>query len=255
MDIELKELGQTLAVGAFAMLGFWLILKTFITIDLKDLKPNVVSFDNLFFGGILLAFVFAVGIVLENISKHVVADRDPPSVTIRSAFTKNLQNDKIGRFDVLFDKHGDREWYSYIPFFPDNRKLEKSRLYKRLLDENYVDYLPYFLRNQFRDPVLLYPATIIYPSTNRENQDCLNFASDLFYNAKDRVYQEENAFKELTTISTRMDFLRAFVFLSELLIYLFIISFIYNSVKLWKPKDKIKKQNPQKIQDASREKT
>ena len=48
-----------------------------------------------------------------------------------------------------------------------------------------------------------------------ENDEMFNLSSAIFYTAKDRIYQEENANKELSTISTRMDFLRAFVFLLE----------------------------------------
>ena len=218
MDFELKQLGQTLAVGAFAVLGFWLIFRLFEQRLFKnknkggeDINLEQVKFV---LNGLILAFIFAIGIVLENISKHIVAVRDPPFKKVRDVLGTNLKTDKETRFDILFDTI-------------DVNKFELSALGKRMKIEKYFqDFVPMNIQDSINKDSFF---TVFHAKTDSK----LNTCNEIYYNAKDRVYQEGNFFNELSTISTRMDFLRAFVFLLQLLLYLIVAAFIIKTIVIF----------------------
>jgi hypothetical protein len=217
MDLELKQLGQTLAVGAFAMLGFWLIIRMLKGDLLKNILPSEERLKqiNLVFNGVLLAFVFAVGIVLENFSKHIVAEREPPMKVFRILLGYNLRKDKETRFDVLFKY--------------ENNKYLPNEFCNRLENECYFNLVPEYVIRSFLNKE---------KDTCKFNINSINPTGDFLIStnylnniAKDKVFEEDNYYTELTTISSRMDFLRAFIFLITLLVYLNFIAILSSSFK------------------------
>ena len=224
MGLELKQFGQTLAVGAFAMLGFWLILRMLKGDLLKNILPSEDRLKqiNLVFNGVLLAFVFAVGIILENFSKHIVAERDPPIEYVRKLFGYNLRKDKETRFDVLFKQ--------------EDENFKPNDFCTRLESESYFNSLPDYIIKSYLDTNT--DVNKFRFDTSKINMDkkLLIATNYLNNNAKDRVFQENNYYTELIALTSRMDFLRAFIFLSTLLIYLNLI--VISALYFKKSKDK-----------------
>jgi hypothetical protein len=207
MDLELKQLGQTLAVGAFALLGFWLIFRIFKPDFLKNfLNENKEQFEN-------LSFVMN--------SKHVVADRNPPVKCIREVFSKCLISDKEARYDLLFNEEGNLDKFG-------------DRL-------NRAEYFEFIDSHQYRQIRGFLPP---HASLSITESDCLKkIVNEIYYDAKDRVFQETNYFQELTVISTRMEFLRAFVFVLELMLILVTCTLVVSPLVYFilpKPDEKVK---------------
>jgi hypothetical protein len=240
MQLELMQFGQTLAVGAFAMLGLWLILKVFN----KNILSTFLTGGNfepikIALNGIILAFLFSIGIILENYSKHVAAERNPPDINVRYVLGLNLEPDNETRFAALF-KRESKNTASFLQKISGYRncivKCKRSSLYGRLDRENYFDLLASpIIGHQIQNLAEGISSSEFETISTGKKDSLLNVCSELYYNAKDRVYLETNYFQELSTISLRMDFLRAFILLTTIMFYLcfttWIICWIFQLIK------------------------
>ena len=230
MQLELMQFGQTLAVGAFTMLGLWLIIKVFN----KNILSTFISGGNfepikIALNGIILAFLFSIGIILENYSKHVAAERNPPNINVRYVLGLNLEPDNETRFAALFERES-KNTASFLQKINGNSivKWKRSSLYDRLDRNNYFDSLASPIIGQKIQSLVeaIFSSTmdsfIVIQGDIKKNLN--NYCNELYYNAKDRVYLEPNYFQELSTISMRMDFLRSFILLTTIMFYLCLIA-------------------------------
>ncbi len=237
MDLELKELGQTLAIGALTILGLWLLFKSFWYKSISENKLSLKHFIDFSFvlNGIVLALVFAIGILIEDISKHVVAQREPPRVNLLKypPLKWSLEIEKSARFSALFDEKNDsvsfkshaKKWFNsgYLKYFIGDTVLLSK------LDGNYIKSEKNKLVNELnRD-------------SNTNENILLNVSKDSlqslktqinyhYYNAKDYVFQKDNYYKELNAINTRIDFTRSLTFLSSLLCPFFALIFLISVI-------------------------
>ena len=194
MQLELMQFGQTLAVGAFAMLGLWLIIKVFNkNILITFLKGGNFEPIKIALNGIILAFLFSIGIILENYSKHVAAERNPPDINVRYVLGLNLEPDNETRFAALFERES-KKAASFLPKIRGNSviKWKRSSLYDRLDRENYFDSLA--------SPIIGQQIQNIAEGISSRTMDSFmviqvdikkslnNYCNELYYNAKDRVY-------------------------------------------------------------------
>jgi len=112
MDLEIKQLGQTLAVGALSLIGLYLLLRCFLKRGTPEDKkkheiegqvPGEHDFKFLF-SAIYLSMIFSFGILMENLSKNVAARRSPqPLQFLKIVQSKIVPSDSTMRYVALMN--------------------------------------------------------------------------------------------------------------------------------------------------------
>jgi len=74
MDLELKHIGQTLAVGGFFIFSLFQLIRIFHPSWVSGIT-SLASGQKLYESAMILAIVFAAGILVEDVSKNVVSER------------------------------------------------------------------------------------------------------------------------------------------------------------------------------------
>jgi len=216
MDIELKHLGQTLAIGGLAVYGVLFLVRVCRT----DLVPK-------FFGAtedkfqlqqtaVYLALIFGAGILLEDVSKNFVAERPGWFV---SPFQKLLGTDKDLRFSSLF---------SHQTYTNGVERLLPSALLCETLQAPpphaavaaHYNTVKRYVTNLSDSPAIDLPSAAELASL----KDAIN---NIYYDAKNRVYRQDNYFSELSDMANRLHFTRAFAFLC------YVFATIYAIFGLW----------------------
>ncbi len=119
MNLELKQIGQTLAIGGFTIYGLFQLI-----ILIKPSWASRFAFlttgQKLHESAMILAIVFAAGILVEDVSKNAVSER---SIISKSA-NYILYTEKQLRLESLFD----------VSFYSNNYMLVKPQpIYKDLM--------------------------------------------------------------------------------------------------------------------------
>lgn len=204
MELELKDLGQTLAIGGFTVFGLVYLLSL--------LKPSwsavftSLSFDsNKFYqSAMLAALVFAAGILVEGVSKNSSAERWSGA----DLFNYILDTDKELRLRSLFTVHEYAQ--DHVDFTPNPIYEDLTSIHSN--DQSFTKHL---------DVIKSYTA----PCPGKEPKDCIRVSgldhvknlqkavNGIYYAAKNRDYQEGNYFNELRGIENRFDFARSLAFL------------------------------------------
>ena len=239
MDLELKHLGQTLAIGGLAIGAFLALLR----IHKKEwaIRPFSTSTEKLQLqdAAVYLALVFAAGIVIEDLSNERVSFRERGPFL---AYPVNLllkRNSDL-RLEALFHVESlleDRAELDPHPLFWKTRRIRAGEgvdPFLARLRELVPLPTPPSARGggkagAWASPDLPDgPAPIVLEGT-REVRILREAVSDLFYAAKNRVYRDPNYFAELSGIAQRTDFVRSlacltmvlgFAYLLYLLVYL-----------------------------------
>ncbi len=223
MDLALKDLGQTLAVGVFAVFG----LVYLATLCKPSWKARVSSILNnshkLYQFGMILALVFAVGVLIEDVSKNYTAERVDDSIIFNissTIFNYIVDTDKALRLRSLFSVHHFSD--NYIEFSP-------APVYESLKIVNHKD--PRFIRNKniltdiptlpCVDEKKIETCQRVKGQTEIKKQaDAIN---QIYYDAKNRVYKENTYFTELQEIEKRVNFARSLTFLCLIYSFIFLV--------------------------------
>lgn len=215
MDLELKPLGQVLVIGAFAVYAILYLTRichvTWMPrfFDQKQAKNHVSD------TAVYLAVAFAVGVVLNDVSKSIVAQRNAegPHAEAEEAFLARVINhcvldtEKELRFRSLFKvKHHE--------IYAKSICLELLNLPQP--DDTirpYLETIKASIDSSGRSKIDL---------TDKDAAEALRAAvNTIYYNAKNRIYREQTYFGELSAISDKLDFTRSLtlVCLSFALLY------------------------------------
>ena len=212
MDLELKHLGQTLAVGGFAVFMALYLVRSFFPSFAARLfaKSDKLSVQHV---ALLFALALAAGILLEDFSKHYAARR---SGLKNDVLEMILDSDKELRLRSLFD----------VPEAgPDRLEVKPRAIAMELAKvkgrnqsvENYLESIHKITRSweankkQAGDNP---PPPVVIQGRNAV-EAFEGAANGVYYEAKNRVYREATYFTELSEISNRMDFTRSGISLPD----------------------------------------
>lgn len=196
MDLELKHLGQTIAIGGLTIYSVIFLAKmffpkhSFFTYNSQDKLQLLVT-------AVYLALVFAVGIVIEDFSKNFSSGRDS---FLTQSFNQILSSDKELRVRTLFQ---------VSEFSQSKIILQQSQLSTEYLIIKATGRIaPYneSLKNSVGETGITIEGT-----ENVEN--FLSNVNGIYYSSKNSVYVTENYFKELSEIQNRIDFTRSLTLL------------------------------------------
>jgi hypothetical protein len=200
MDFELKHLGQTLALGGLAVYGIIFLLRIYT----QKMTPNFFKLEaekiSVFEGAVYLALIFAAGIIIEDFSKNVSAQRPK---WISKTVETILEADKSLRLRSLYNVHVKSDASIIATATP----LLKNLL---AIDGESATY------RRYKKPVLeaMTPGTDVITIQGKANVDLLmNSINGMYYSAKNVVYTEDNFFEELSEIGNRTDFVRGLTLL------------------------------------------
>lgn len=242
MNFELTALGQTLAIGGFALFSIIHLLK----ILQPRCVPRFISSSDgqlqLQYVPVYLALVFGTGILLEAASKRV-ANRDFPdqynffanqldtdqTLRLRSLFyVKDLQVDEDERtedFAEIKPRAIASELLQLAP--PPGSLLEHFNWIKNIVEEG-SQAVNNKLENNGNNPISAVPCTserdkgYFRVSGHKRIVDLLGHVNGLYYAAKNHAYSHDTYFEELSKIEGRVIFARAFAVLCLFLTALYI---------------------------------
>jgi hypothetical protein len=179
----------------------------------------------------ILALVFAVGVLVEDVSKNYTAERVDDSVIFNissTIFNFVVDTDKELRLRSLFVVHDSSD--NYIEFSP-------APVYESLVAINHKDQIF----------TMHITSLINIPSSpcisEKEKKTCkrvdgetemkkqANAVNQIYYDAKNLVYHENTYFTELQEIEKRVNFARSLTFLC--LIYSLLFSVV--AILCWLP--------------------
>jgi hypothetical protein len=205
MDLELKHLGQTLAVGGFAVYASLLLVRVCRAkwvprfFHQKDDKAGIQH------TAVYLALTFAAGVVLEDGSKSYVTKRasvNPPFLDIILNSESELRFRSLAR-DATVKK--------------DEIRAELLPLMEQVQS---VPSAPQHVTSFFNKiRAVTSPATSsevnpkLSVSGEQQVSAILGAVDGVYYDAKNRVYREETYFRELSDISERLNFTRSLTLL------------------------------------------
>lgn len=231
MDLALKDLGQTLAVGVFTVFG----LVYLATLCKRSWKARIsvilTSSHKLYLSGMILALVFAVGVLVEDVSKNYTAERVDDSVIFNissTIFNFVVDTDKELRLRSLFVVHDSSD--NYI-------ELSHTPIYDSLMAVSHKDQIFIMHKNSLTN-IPTSPCI-----SEKEEETCkrvndktemkkqANATNQIYYDAKNRVYHENTYFTELQEIEKRVNFARSLTFLC--LIYSLLFSVV--AILCWLP--------------------
>lgn len=234
MQIDLKELFATLAVGIFFIFGFEFIIlnffgKSFFIEIFKDAEKETHKYV---IAGVMLTLCFIFGMVMEDISNkfvdedHYLAKRGiiTPDDNLKfevffgedihnsdtEDFVKKLKESdfvqKAARHDLL-RRFGEKESIEFENYIESLWTNPQNQTFEKYLDQQYKD------ENAFNK------ATA---------EDKLkNVVLKFYYNAKSEVYQNQSYYDELKRIQQRIDFSRAMVAISFFLMNVIVLILLF----------------------------
>jgi len=228
VDLAIKDLGQTLAVGVFAIFG----LVSLFALSRRASKDEIFKFLNsehkFYQTALALVVVFATGVLVEDVSKNFAAERFDDSAifnVISTTFNYLIDTDKELRLRSLFTVH-----YSSA----QEIELSETPIYANLMSVN--DKNQHILKN--KDILTAIPVSPCIRNGQRSSckriqgnaqiRDQANAANQLYYIAKNRVYKESTYFTELQEIEKRINFARSLTFLCLVYALLFGLLILIN---------------------------
>lgn len=196
MELNLTEIGQTLAVGALLIVvtGVWLSVlfqKPMLPYRLLGEKSPYKFAAS----AILLASILALGIIAEDISKSVVGQ--PPPTILKSIAQLHvlLPEDAELRSEAVFDRNDNNV------VLPWRAKGISHEMADRGVLSRYGGE---------KGPAL--SAALKAGTKEFRTDDIVPVVGSVFYQAKNVLYQQDKYFTELRRIESRIDFTRSFCF-------------------------------------------
>lgn len=223
MDLELKNLGMTLAIGGFAVYGILFIIK----ICRAKWVPRFFSVEEgklqIQHAAVYLALVLATGIILEDVSKNYAARRTNFLSTVCNFF---VDSDNELRLLSLFKDVELSDTKVKLTPKPIFRELQLVKP-KHLVVEQHLAVINSHIPPGAGISAHSTPCTI----DSKQNVEAFRGALDgLFYDAKTLVYRNDNYNKELTDISMRLDFSRALTILCLIFAFLYLLFSVFGFV-------------------------
>lgn len=208
MNFNIIELGGTLVVGAYLILGFLLISHIFFETQILERIQKFTQFEDIGLRALLVTIFFATGMLAEDLSNKFV-DIDTPLQEINV-----LPSEQNLRYEALFgstdstklNKLGETIVLSGLLSMHDRANGEKIR--KSV--ENAIPFEHYQI----------------------DKDDLKSSSSSLYYQAKNITYKEKNYYDELSKIQTRIDFSRSFATISLFLGFVTIVTFFVKVGKM-----------------------
>jgi hypothetical protein len=202
MQIEIEKLGQTLALGGASLLALNAMLRLLGRRPLQLPFQQAKSDSSLQHAPVFLALILAFGIVLENVSKSFVSDRDFPGLAGGAFTDRLLDTDKDMRLRSLF----------HVKKYGAETIVAKPRqILKELIEATSAsgvgDEALQRLQKHFNDASELSVAG--KDMVGQVKADI----NTVYYRAKNLVYRQDNYYSELRVIGARMEFLRSMSFL------------------------------------------
>lgn len=231
MELDLKHLGQTIAIGSFVFYSILLLLKLCRpnrNYNFLNSHQANISLQEMI---VYLALVFGIGIVLEDVSKNVTAQRDSLWGFGEIINDYALDSDSEIRLRSLFTVESFSESKAELnktPIFNEIIKLKKEENKINDIVDSHIKTLESILNKH-----------ITYKEVNGENkefsivegkEDIKNLkvsVNGIYYSSKNSVYRDPQYYNELSEIQSRIDFTGALTFLCVVffLVY-FAIGFI-----------------------------
>jgi hypothetical protein len=243
---EIKDLSGTIVIGALFIAGLafmsnWLLkIKKYFKKFLKFFNDALNLERKQIFVLLAipaLALCYTTGVLLEDTSDYIVGKSSDKTFELRDVmfyFPKEdeLKKEVLIRSDFnltelgkevckahLFSKLGDKNYEEIFEAF-ENRIL--SNIYPNL---NVME-LAYKLWDQIFKGIFLstffeeFPKKFLEEFSKKFLEEFRSTSLNIYYYAKNRVYREENYFKELMDIQGRIDFIRSLAWGSFILLFI-----------------------------------
>lgn len=216
MELDLKNIGQTLAIGGFTIFGLFHLI-SLCKASWKSKLTSLFTGDQKFpRATMLLALIFVVGMLVEDISKNFTAER----WSVAKIFYIPFDTDKQLLLRSLFEVDSSSEQYILRPkpLYVDLMSVEHDNLYftnhsKKIIDiqkaENPID----IQKAENSKAFLIGSFKVDRKSVDNEDGALRVAVSGMFYAAKNRVYMDGNYFSELREIVARINFARSIIFI------------------------------------------
>ncbi len=225
MDLELKNLGQTLALGGVALTILTGVARSWgIRIRPLQLFP-IARMDKyeLVSGAVLLAFIFAAGIIAEDYSRDITSRRSRSVFApLLSRFIRSDSEARFGALVVLPGMRSDKK--SGGEKFMESRALASEVLHTLEKQTNNlsndINRSLKLLRSVVSQEVTAHDFEIIRAlrSGTIESKHAKNYSAyrthislvdPLYYYCKNRAFQNPQYFRELQDIQDRLKFVLA----------------------------------------------
>ncbi|ODS34056.1 MAG: hypothetical protein SCARUB_00829 [Candidatus Scalindua rubra] len=233
MDLSFQDFGATLIIGAYVVIGVELLLYIFFGTNLYfrlEIRNKLTQLSTV---GLLIAFCFAIGMLMEGAS-NVIVDKYKKDKLINTL----LPSEKSIRKEVLFkivNKSPDKIRNNSLPSEKTVKEIKATSLGLELAKLGLLSRYGGINRKAVERYILSKKDLIEF------EEDLGKIASVVYYPAKNRVYREPNYYDELKHIQTKINFTRSFSLVSILLVLVTIIfaavrypsAKINNFRKLW----------------------
>ena len=212
MDLDLKELAATLAIGAFFIFGVEFINLNFFRRTISSKFITNVETSQYVVGAFAIALCFVFGMVVEDVSNKFVDENSWLSAS------HLLEPDDEIKTDVFF---GDKPWQSFSSPFAE--QASKYRLLGAHTDRRGEALEDYYFHAKCGAPSAA-------PDPTPDRHDLTSVAKKFYYNAKNVAYQQDNYYDELKKIQLRVDFSRALVAVAVCLLIVVFAAFAVKGV-------------------------
>lgn len=220
MNLDLSEFVGTLCLGGGIVLGFAILMRTFVGIELASVIERL---DGKLLGNsfILTMAAFALGMVAEDMSDHYV-DTDGQFFQRNLGFVTESEirtGVLLGRTSKIVESQRsavttEAEWenlakaYARLGLFSVQDQEFGTEVEKVILDGSKLNRSVNVHRN------------------------ISGLVNSVYYQAKNTVYREDNYFKELGLIQNRIDFARSLSVISVLFVLTTLTFFVMTVVKI-----------------------
>lgn len=227
MNFDLTELTATLAIGVLFIVGIGFVIMMFSGTKLSSLV-KFMSKTSQYATIIILAFCFAVGMIVEDVSNKFVDDESwfslngilesDDEIKAKVFFGNNYGQSIDSSFSFLASKYGLLGKYGGT----DGEALEKHILLNECVP-NEENPETFFCDETFK----------IIERSDEINRIIRGVAKTFYYNAKGIAYQDNSYYNELKRIQMRIDFSRSLVAVSIFL--LIIVTLVLILIIISKP--------------------
>jgi hypothetical protein len=230
MQLDFGQMSQTIAIGALTFFGIVLItfdvgkVHTVIKDILlwKDVKPWIKELRFLS-SAVFLALIFALGILIEDVSKDLAAR--PKSILSMSRGDRYLEtafpSEQSVRAKMVYELESETD--EFFRLSPGRIMLEMLRFD---VFSHQIDSMSQRLNRHFHQHIDDYENQNV--RYTREDVRVLEAATIfVYYHAKNTLYGKATYFEELGKIGSRLDFARSLLLLGIFLFGAGLIHFLW----------------------------
>lgn len=226
MDLDLKELSQSIAVGGFVVFACFYLVGVCRAAWAPKIPKLTGSKLQLHQAAAVAVFLYAVGSIVEQISETIASGRSPGAVS--DVFTWVLDSKRELRFRSMFEATETKDGISirsrnvYKTISQSFAEADDNQsVVRRINSVNEIippDDTPKFLSNSG-----------VAPLTANTLQDRLD---EFFFLAKNRVFQNDNYNHELRDMERRIMFIRSTTFVAIIAGFVYSLFFITSLIPI-----------------------